>query len=678
MEAKSCMNYVSVITFILINCLASCSSNTETDAFKCMDGMNCNDVVLSRRKRSLTFPEGSSLQLVYDQTMPMPVAQLLFTVGVTCALAFELPTVPLHNITDTLRENLQMKLHPEWFTTEAPPAPAAADAESDDHSRIDANGNNLKYVDGKQNYYNLMNKHDYYYKKGGFKDKSDNLTALGGGKYDDLKKVVKTFINKYGQKVITMKIKNDNKKKKLGNIFLRKHHRVYPIFGKRSIDDHLTIDNLFYMDHHRNTRFDAYAKIETFLNGQKKDGTACVLRALCETAQKNQSEEKAPFLIEILRALFTLPHQVLPYKKNSHQMYDDAHSNLTADCAQLYPQFIIFCSTKCNSKKTDVLECTNKMNCDENLKLSRRKRQLTFPEASTLQLVYDQTMPIAAAQLLFTVGVTCALAFELPSVTIHNITETLREDLHKRLNPELYTTTTTAAPSNDSSESMEHNSRIDYNGNNFKYIDGKKDYYNLMNKHNYYYYGKYGNKNGFKDKIDNQISNDKNDTLKKVVKTFINKYGEKVITMAIKKDKNKKKKLGNVFVRKHNRVFPVFGKRSIDDHLTVDDLFYMDHHRNTRFDAYAKIETLLNGRKKDGTACVLRALCETAQKNQSEKKAPFLIEILRALFTLPHQVLPYKKDSHQMYDDAHSNLTADCAQLYPQCKDSFWSSDFLF
>jgi len=64
-----------------------------------------------------------------------------------------------------------------------------------------------------------------------------------------------------------MKIKYGKKKKKLGNLFLRKHNRVYPVFGKRSIDDNLTHDRIFYLDHHRNSRFDAYEKIENFLIG---------------------------------------------------------------------------------------------------------------------------------------------------------------------------------------------------------------------------------------------------------------------------------------------------------------------------------------------------------------------------------------------------------------------------
>lgn len=75
------------------------------------------------------------------------------------------------------------------------------------------------------------------------------------------------FTNKDGQKVVTIKLK-DKKKKKLGNLFLRKHHRVYPIFGKRSVDDHLSEDDdVLFMEHHRNTRFELYEKIENFLKG---------------------------------------------------------------------------------------------------------------------------------------------------------------------------------------------------------------------------------------------------------------------------------------------------------------------------------------------------------------------------------------------------------------------------
>lgn len=56
-------------------------------------------------------------------------------------------------------------------------------------------------------------------------------------------------------------------KKKLGNLFLRNHNRVYPVFGKRSVDEHLTEEEKFFMEHHRTTRFSLYEKIEGFLKG---------------------------------------------------------------------------------------------------------------------------------------------------------------------------------------------------------------------------------------------------------------------------------------------------------------------------------------------------------------------------------------------------------------------------
>lgn len=99
--------------------------------------------------------------------------------------------------------------------------------------------------------------------------------------------------------------------------------------------------------------------------------------------------------------------------------------------------------------------------------------------------VYDQTIPIVAAQLLFTVGVTCALAFELPSKPLYHITQMLRESLLKREGLEEETTTTTAPDKNSTDD--EH-SRIDYNNKYLNYIDyNKQNYYDSMNKHNYYY-----------------------------------------------------------------------------------------------------------------------------------------------------------------------------------------------
>jgi hypothetical protein len=74
----------------------------------------------------------------------------------------------------------------------------------------------------------------------------------------------------------------------------------------------------------------------------------------------------------------------------------------------------------------------------------------------------------------------------------------------------------------------------------------------------------------------------------------------------------------------------------------------------------------------------LRALCETAQRNQGEEKGPFLLEILRAVFSLPHQTEPYRTENHIEFDEAHAKLSEDCAKLYSDCSDSIWSPTFQF
>jgi hypothetical protein len=137
-------------------------------------------------------------------------AQLLFTVGVTCALAFELPSKPLHQITAELREHLQQKLHPEKYTTttEAPTMndtdysdheshSGEMDMSMDPHRRMDFNYNGLNYINGKENYYDMINKHNYYYKnKKKISNKSDNLSSKNSTNASESESIWKKVIRK--------------------------------------------------------------------------------------------------------------------------------------------------------------------------------------------------------------------------------------------------------------------------------------------------------------------------------------------------------------------------------------------------------------------------------------------------------------------------------------------------
>lgn len=101
--------------------------------------------------------------------------------GITCALAFELPSKPIYQITHELREHLQKRLHPEKYTTtEAPQNSSEEMTDMDDHGnrRVDMNYNRLNFINSNQNYYDMINKHNYYYAGGKpsyFSDKSDNF-----------------------------------------------------------------------------------------------------------------------------------------------------------------------------------------------------------------------------------------------------------------------------------------------------------------------------------------------------------------------------------------------------------------------------------------------------------------------------------------------------------------------
>lgn len=125
--------------------------------------------------------------------------------------------------------------------------------------------------------------------------------------------------------------------------------------------------------------------------------------------------------------------------------------------------------------------------------------------------MYDQTIPTVGAQLLFTIGVTCALAFELPSVPLNVIDEMIekaRQPLEEEPSP--MTITSTEMPAMESQYPMPEQdqydfnymdvdfqnnlSRKDYSYNQLKYTD-TKDYYGSINKHNYYYSNGIDNKN---------------------------------------------------------------------------------------------------------------------------------------------------------------------------------------
>ncbi|XP_055609980.1 uncharacterized protein LOC129756937 [Uranotaenia lowii] len=351
----------------------------------------------------------------------------------------------------------------------------------------------------------------------------------------------------------------------------------------------------------------------------------------------------------------------------------------------------------------------------ENRILTRKRRFLSFPEGSSFQVVYDQTIPIIGSTLLFTVGITCAMAWQLPSISFLEIIKMLQEDALKG--------------------SLIR--RTDENVNQTVLIDTSTSKYDTGNKHSYYYtdpkvqnhltglssqsqnilnyYYKLlqlqqqqqqqqrnpswpGNSNRinyyttsgnnfaeydkYRPKWPQKQPLDRPNGLGAWQQNFLTPYNwtrndwTSVVNRAIQ-----------AWVQRHppnyqfsrKRFYPVFGKRSIDENTHPEDKLFLDHHRATRHELYAKIEKFLEAKGKHGNHCVRRALCETGQRKNDPDAKPesFLREILKAVFSLPTTHETPDHPVHRQYDEAHAH-PGDCSEKYPHCQDSFWAEDFIF
>ena len=72
-------------------------------------------------------------------------------------------------------------------------------------------------------------------------------------------------------------------------------------------------------------------------------------------------------------------------------------------------------------------------------------------------------------------------------------------------------------------------------------------------------------------------------------------------------------------------------------------------------------------------------MCETGKRDHDTEPGSFVVEIMRAIFTLPethiHEHVTDRKAKH--YDEAHA-YGGDCSKLYPLCQDSIWNKNFIF
>ncbi|XP_020810951.1 uncharacterized protein LOC110186230 [Drosophila serrata] len=358
---------------------------------------------LHRQKRYLLFPEGSSFQLVFDIIIPIIDYTNYAILGITCSVAWELPSKPpselienvLTRINDgtigTVRRNgsapepepgtpQAFLPHPpqqldngspvNWQAVHAPPSNPLAYA-ANDHGRhsyytniqrnipdafpyanananVDADAN----ASGQQRQEPMPANWDARQSVGKWQQKGAGAGAGAAGLGVD------NWWTRNGQRVQ----QNWREKQRMWGpskwnsgytqrprqiLQSPPKHHIYPVFARRrrrrspEIAEDFHFER-FHLQHHLSSRQLLLGKIERLYKSRRLNGTSCVQRALCESAQRQQriGDEPQSFIMELLSAIFQLPsgediHEPADLELMMSPHYLEAHKQ-KGNCRQLY------------------------------------------------------------------------------------------------------------------------------------------------------------------------------------------------------------------------------------------------------------------------------------------------------------------------------------------------------
>ncbi|XP_037732547.1 uncharacterized protein LOC119563291 [Drosophila subpulchrella] len=367
--------------------------------------------LLSRKRRYLVFPEGSSFQMVYDEIVGVVDHTNYLILGITVALAWELPSKPPSEELDDLLTKLEdgtIDISRNDTVSNITYVDDASDSSSTTTTTIKPPDYKPNYINlsslggpssGGNSYYSsspvfrtpMHPSHQYadsYYhrpKGGRRKDNHYYYTRPGVSSSNPFAKWARPYTpaqnSRYPYWALNSRLKNRHYGYKTQQAAppaaqrrqdsrtttttttsrptrrpAPRHHRIYPVFGKRSIpdaanphqrqrrsgvatehEDKLSRLEQLQIKHHRRSRQALYERVEKYLDKRGHHGHHCVLRTLCETGQKSGEEEPGTFVGELMRAVFTIPeamdNEPVAYR-DTH--YDKAHAS-KQDCAALYP-----------------------------------------------------------------------------------------------------------------------------------------------------------------------------------------------------------------------------------------------------------------------------------------------------------------------------------------------------
>ncbi|XP_066141813.1 uncharacterized protein [Euwallacea fornicatus] len=247
-----------------------------------------NQTILSRRRRFLVFPEGSSLQVVFDLTYPAQALEgNLITFGNTATIGWELPSTPIfldekfkkkEKTVETTTVEIVHDHHDEIYQPEL----------SSDYSRW-STGNH-------RNYHEAQSSVRFY--------------PYNGKKYNGQ---IRNYYHQMGP----------------SNFWRQMYYPGYLSYSsqqqtgkrfKRTVAQHIQ----------RRSRREVFKRVEKLLSSLSKDGKSCVLKTICQV--KKLLSKKGTFWEEIVKAIFRSKFDLNPDEDHYDQAFNENH-----DCEQMYP-----------------------------------------------------------------------------------------------------------------------------------------------------------------------------------------------------------------------------------------------------------------------------------------------------------------------------------------------------
>ncbi|XP_028168046.1 uncharacterized protein LOC114358314 [Ostrinia furnacalis] len=254
------INRFTLVVTIILQTFVSDTISKGNSTSDCLD--QSSSKVLSRRKRFLIFPDGSSLQLVFcvQTSAVIPIGDI-FLFGNTAALAWSLPS------------------DPQFFHMLKGDKEAMRRGDFKNHIYyVDENGKMVAKVP---------------YKRSRIINPAFAKRSIDEGS---------TFKDKLKARIERLKMHERQKRRD----YLKKEHM-----------DSNTVE------FHRSSRVELFEKIERLFTALGQDGRQCVLHKLCEAARS--APQQGTFLQEFLRTVFTLPKGSI-FDNDDHKEYDSAHT----------------------------------------------------------------------------------------------------------------------------------------------------------------------------------------------------------------------------------------------------------------------------------------------------------------------------------------------------------------